>query len=231
MQWLDLALDLILPEPCPGCGGVPARTLPVPLCGDCVDALWPLPRPLPLGSGQRTAVALGHYEGPLGRALLNAKARGRPRVLRALGELAAERLHRRVPVVDAVVPVPSSMRRGVDSAQLIAGPIAGRLGVPVRLVVERVSLAGQKGRNALERRVHAADAYRVPVTASTRLPERVLLVDDVYTTGATLQACTDELLGAGVRRVHVAALTVAGDDFLESVEGLLGEPEPDSIRF
>ena len=72
MQWLDLTLDVFFPQSCPACGAPPARTGPLSLCTRCDEALWHLPRALPLGPGQRTAVALGAYEGPLGRALLHA---------------------------------------------------------------------------------------------------------------------------------------------------------------
>jgi predicted amidophosphoribosyltransferase len=221
MQWLDLTLDIFLPESCPGCGGTPARTVPMPLCEACVAELWACPRPIPRGDGQRLSIALGRYEGPLGRALLNAKSRSRRRVLQGMGGWAADRVVGRVPTVDAVVPVPSSLKRGMDTALLLAGPVARRLGVPVRPLIERVSTRGQRGRDALQRRVHAADAYRVPAPDGVVMPDRVLLLDDVCTTGATLDACTQELLGAGVRRVYVLALTVAGADYLDSVEAEL----------
>ena len=202
------------------------RTVPMPLCAACVDLLWKLPRPVSMAGGPRLTVALGAYQGPLGRALLNAKTRGRRRVLRGLGEWAAERIHRRLPVVDAVVPVPSSMRRGVDTAWDLAGPIARRLGVPRVELVKRISMDGQRGRDALERRVHAAAAYRAPVADGQALPDRVLLVDDVFTTGATMRACTDELLGAGVRRVYGVALAVAMADDLDGVEHYLDTEVP-----
>lgn len=225
MEWLDLALDLVFPEPCPSCGGEPARTVPMPLCSACVGQLWPLPRVVQLEKGPRLVVALGRYEGPLGRTLLQAKRGSRTRVLTGLGRWTTERLVGRVPEVDAVVAVPSSMRRGVDTAHLLAKPLAAQLGVPLLPLIRRVSREGQRGRDALERRVHASTAYRVPVPAHGDLPDRVLLIDDVCTTGATLQACTDELLGAGVRRVYGAALTVAGADYLEGVEAALGDDD------
>lgn len=209
MQWLDLTLDVFFPQLCPACGAPPARTGPLSLCAHCDDALWLLPRALPLGPGQRTAVALGAYEGPLGQALLHAKAGGHRRALHRLGCWAAHRLAHRLPPVDAVVPVPSSLARGFDSARLVAGPVAKRVGVPLMPLIQRVSRHGQRGRNAILRRGRAAEAYRVPAPETHQLPARVLLFDDVHTTGSTLSACTQELLGAGVRRVHVVALTTA----------------------
>jgi predicted amidophosphoribosyltransferase len=224
MQWLDLTLDLFFPEPCPACGGVPARTLPLSLCARCTDALWSLPRALPRGPGQRTAVALGTYEGPLGRALLHAKAGAHRRALRRMGQWSADRLAHRLPPVDAVVPVPSTMARGMDTARLLAEPIARRLGIPVCLLIQRVSERGQRGQSASLRRCRAFGAYRVPVADGVHLPARVLLLDDVRTTGSTLNACTQELLGAGVRRVHVVALTVARPELDARAEAMTGLP-------
>ena len=166
---------------------------------------------MPRGPGQRTAVALGAYDGPLGQALLHAKSGGRRRALRGLGSWAAEQLAGRLPRVDAIVPVPSSMAHGLDAVLELSGPVGKRLGVPVVSMIERSSPRGQHGRSAEARRALAHQSYRVPAPRSASLPDRVLLFDDVRTTGATLDACTQELLGAGVRRVHVVTLTVASD--------------------
>ncbi len=224
MQWLDLTLDLFFPDTCPACGGIPARTLPLALCGRCIPELWSLPRAMPRGPGQRTAVALGDYEGPLGRALLHAKSGGRRRALHGLGCWAAEQLAGRVPSVDAIVPVPSSMAHGLDPVLVLSRPVGTRLGVPVVPLVERVSSMGQHGRTAGARRALAHQSYRVPVLDHVRPPQRVLLFDDVRTTGATLDACTQELLGAGVRRVHVVTLTVASGERRRGLGPLTGLP-------
>lgn len=227
MQWLDLSLDVFFPEPCVGCGAQPARAIALPLCGPCTEGLWRFPRPVDTEPGQRTAFALGTYEGPLGRALLDAKTRARPRMLRALGNYVAGVAAGRLPRVDAVVPVPSTRRHGLDAAQLIAKPLARALGVPVLPLVARERWSGQKGLSASARRRQAAATYRVPDRGdgAPPLPRRVLLFDDVRTTGATLDACAQELLGAGVFRVHVLTVVSAGANYLSTVEGLLGEEE------
>ena len=211
MHWFDLTLDLFLPDSCPACGRPPARTLPLPLCELCAQELWRFPRPLQPQLGQRTAWCLGTYRGPLGRCLLRAKTRGLSGQLSAMGELVGRQLHRRVPRVDTVVPVPSSRRRGIDSSHLLAREAARCLGVPMRRLLHRINWSGQRGQSVHGRRRQAARSYRASATPADGLPlpRRVLLLDDVKTTGATLEACTQELLGAGVEVVHAVAVVAA----------------------
>ena len=95
------------------------------------------------------------------------------------------------------------MRRGVDHAELIARHLAVLSGVPVRRFLRRVGAGQQTGRNGRERR---GGPRFVASTACAGL--RVLVVDDVVTTGSTLVSACGELLRAGA--AGVAAVTVAG---------------------
>ncbi len=96
-------------------------------------------------------------------------------------------------------------RRGFDQAELLARAVGKKLGLPVVSLLKRLDGAGQTGLNR-EQRFGAIQfkfvARRVPSGA-------VLLLDDVVTTGATLQAATRVLLQVGVPQVHglVAAAT------------------------
>ncbi len=107
----------------------------------------------------------------------------------------------------AVVPVPSASarrrRRGFDPAALLAAELATRLRLPVADCLGRSGRAPrQLGAGRSERR--APGRIRVRVTGP--VPERVLLVDDVHTTGATLAACAAALRAGGAGQVRAATL-------------------------
>jgi ComF family protein len=99
-------------------------------------------------------------------------------------------------------------RRGFNQAELLAQEIARRSATPVRRSVRRIrGTAPQAGLTHAKRRQNVAGAFRV---AGRVEGMRVLLVDDVLTTGATASACARALKAAGAERV--AVLTVARAD-------------------
>ena len=102
-------------------------------------------------------------------------------------------------VVDAVTWAPTSprrrRRRGFDQAELLARALGREAGWSVTSLLKRVDAAGQTGRNRSQR-------SRAPVFDSPRPPPpKVLVVDDIITTGATLQAAAKSLIRAGAERV------------------------------
>jgi ComF family protein len=108
----------------------------------------------------------------------------------------------------AIVAVPPQRarlrRRGFDPAHALAADVARRLGVPLEPCLSRRDRAGrQVGTGRRSRR----SPGRIAIELRAAPPARVLLVDDVHTTGATLEACARVLRAAGCR--HVAAVTYA----------------------
>jgi ComF family protein len=151
------------------------------------------------------------YEGPLREAIHSLKFGRRRALASPLGDLTAQQCAISLPDgIDTLIPVPRARararERGFNQAALLARRIGRRLEIPVRSHwLARVrSTRPQSDLSAAERRANVRDAFR----ASARVAGRhVLVVDDVLTTGATLDACARALRAAGARRV--GALTVA----------------------
>jgi predicted amidophosphoribosyltransferase len=99
--------------------------------------------------------------------------------------------------VEAVVPVPPHRgrrrRRGYDPAGVLAVAVAERLGLPLMRCLSRGGGRRQVGAGRAQRR----DPHRLAIELRRTPPQRVLLVDDVHTTGATLDACARALAAAG----------------------------------
>lgn len=137
------------------------------------------------------------------------KYRSDPGAFTAMGARLAEAGAGRLPRLDAITPVPIPHRRrllrGFDQAELLAIPVARRLGVPVLRMLRRIEPTEQSTRSARQRVIGARGAF---AHVGAPAPERVLLIDDVITSGATARACAEALLCAGARQVHL--LCVAG---------------------
>ena len=190
-------LDLLLPLRCAACGASGA-----PVCHACVRSMRPATHLAP-PEGLDSCVAAFAYEGAA-RAVVASLKYGRHRGTTAW---IARLLAARAPVVPHLVvtwaPTTSTRRRtrGFDQAELLARAVARRLRRPVLPLLGRASGPQQTGRPVLDRR-HVT-AFRPTRVA----PTRVLLVDDVVTTGATLGAAAAALRVAGAR--HVDGLAFA----------------------
>ena len=189
-----------------GCG-VPLLSPHTAVCGRCRRGLSPFAR----------GASLGPYHGALRVVIHELKYRGRRRAAAQL----AQRLDREPRVrevlggADALVPVPLHPRRlrerGFNQAELLAAELGGRAGVPVSsgTLVRRTDTASQAGLTAARRRANVAGAFAV--RHRSRVAGRVLvLIDDVYTTGATARACAGALRAAGAAEVRL--VTVARVD-------------------
>jgi ComF family protein len=158
------------------------------------------------------------YGAPLDRHIHALKYRGARRLGRALASLLAEHVRERALHVDALVPVPLHAQRfrerGYNQAAEIARALGAALGLPVLLrgVVRRGAQAPQTGRGAAERRFGVMGAFAAQRSLRGC---RLAIVDDVLTTGATVNALGEVLLAAGAARCEAWAVARTPDAQVE----------------
>lgn len=126
--------------------------------------------------------------------------------------------HRQIVEAELIAPVPLHrgrlFQRRYNQAAEIARPIAARAGVTFApdLLVRRRATESQQGKSGDARRRNLAGAFAVaPGRAAAVAGRRVLVIDDVMTTGATLEGCARALKAAGAARVDVAVVARVKD--------------------
>lgn len=192
-------------DACPVCAGKLGAGAAPSSCRDCA-------RLKPRFTGCVTA---GGYDGRLGELVRRLKYGRRPELAWPLGRLLAEsiRLEPGGPT-DLIVPIPipwrRRLRRGFNQAELIAGELRRPLRTPVAsgLLLRTGTPPAQAGLSPAQRLKAPRGTMRVAGPRRVR-GRRVLVVDDVFTTGATLNEAARTLLRAGAREVRVAVVARA----------------------
>lgn len=244
--WGRASLDLVFARQCANCAAPLSGPPEQLLCDACCATLAGVPSlrcprcaarvavALPQGAGCAACrprrlkfdrvFPLGSYEGALRQAVLRLKRPGHEALALALGTLLAEHVGRALAALplDAVVPVPMHwqrrLARGTNSPELLAEPVARWLRLPLarRLLRRRRNTPMQTDLSPPQRFQNIRGAFAVskgyPLAAA-----RLLLVDDVLTTGATASEAAATLLRAGAASVSVAV--VARTDYAEPSAG------------
>ena len=212
---------------CPGCWK-DVNFIRPPLC----DVLG---MPLPFDTGERTvsaaafahppaydrARAVAHFSGAMRTLVHQLKYADRHDARTLFGRWLAEAGRDLRPGVDIIVPVPLSrlrlLLRHFNQAAVLAAELSRQTGVPMDpMLLKRTRWTrSQVGMTRDQRRRNIAGAFGVPRHRRARLEGRnVLLVDDVVTTGATVDACARTLKRAGAARVDVLALALVTNETL-----------------
>ena len=185
---------------------VQSQTSDPNLCGQCLSKKPP----------QNQTIALFSYHFPVDRLITRLKFSQKTHYARVLGQLLANTVknnYKKGDFPDAIMPVPLSRQRlrerGFNQATLLAKPVARALDIPLlKHHCERSKHTdAQSGLNAITRRrnVHNAFVLRKPLNCKRahrlRPIRHIAIVDDVMTTGATLESLAHTLLKGKVQRV------------------------------
>jgi ComF family protein len=207
---LNAGIDLLFPPRCAGCGRVDARW-----CFQCQRDLDSLaihllrPRLPPLLGGAATGV----HEGKLQQAVHALKYNATQELAAPLGERLIAAARTLNWSFDMITPVPlhtsRQKERGYNQSQLLGAYMAQVLGIPCypSALLRWRNTPPQVGLNREQRQANVSGAFRADPALVAN--QRVLLIDDVYTTGATLQDCARAALEAGANAVYSLTVTAA----------------------
>jgi ComF family protein len=218
---LGHVLDTLFPIHCAGC-----QKIGQVLCPSCIAQIQPLPSPMcdfcgtplstygvckncqyhrPKLSGQR---AVGLYDEPLRGCIHQLKYDGNVRLAAPLGLMLAQAFRQYGMQADMLIPVPLHkdryQQRGYNHALLLAEVCSAHIGVPMKdnILVRHRATVAQVDLHPREPYQNVAGAFTCSPYANNVLNGRnILIIDDVSTTGATLEACATPLFKAGAEEV------------------------------
>lgn len=240
---LQQGLDLLFPPRCAGC-----RRSGYLLCPTCLRGMQPLPPPfcrhcgLPLPTEAASCPACRQhrlhlhglrcvqlYQNVLISTIHALKYTGQPRLAEPLGLLLARAFTQYGMRADGLIPLPlhsqRQQQRGYNQATLLARSCAAHLHIPCRedLVARTRATRAQVGLNAQQRQQNVSGAFALaPTTQSRSLAGTTLvIIDDVCTTGATLEACAAPLYAAGAREIWGLVLGRPGNRVQDASTNML----------
>ena len=214
MKLYHFLMELLFPPKCVLCRKL-LKSGEIDLCRECrADA--------PEYAGKKINIrfldsfaAVWYYEGNVRRSLLRFKFYNARSYGVSYGRILAMRLQREYPDgFDMLTWVPVSrlrkLRRGYDQVELLAKAVGRELGLSPVPTLKKIRNNRPQSRlkDPAARRANVLGAYRLLEGAAVK-GQRVLLLDDILTTGATAGECARVLLSAGAKEVHCAAIAAA----------------------
>lgn len=228
-QWASMFLDALFPRRCPVCGKIPETNR---ICPSCLNKLSFVTSPTCKKCGKEIAeetieycldcarhphsfsygISLLNYNEAAARSMAAVKYKNKREYLDFYAEEAVRRCGRQLLAmqVDALVPVPVHPKRrrarGFNQAEVLAEKLGEALSLPVwrnRLVRSR-NTEPQKDLTPAERLKNLEQAF----TAAPVTGKKLLLVDDIYTTGSTIEACSRALKKAGAEKIYFFTLCI-----------------------
>ena len=208
-EWI---LDILWPKKCLGCGREGTY-----ICKDCeiflseVDStgspqvVFKMKEAEPLSLEPLSLMSIWEYEGLMEKLILKIKYDGCYDIINELVEKAFEKIELNLPADTYITYVPMYKKkekgRGFNQAELIAGKVGEKINRPVVKLLEKIKdNRSQVGLGPQERMENVRDVFTAVPMKEVK-PLSVLIVDDVYTTGATMGECIKVLKKVGIKNV------------------------------
>ena len=191
---------------CDKCGKALPDTYHGNLCYDCMQRKHYFDRGY-------SCLTYGYYER---QVLMDYKYNNKGYLGKKLGDILYDRISLENLSIDVIIPVPVSKarlrKRGYNQSEVMARRLASRMGVKVdgRSLVRKMNTGLLRSLNPAERELALQGAFEV-VNESAVEGKRILLIDDIYTTGATADACSKVLREAGALEILVLSLASGGN--------------------
>lgn len=228
LSWVRPVVDFVFPPLCLGCGEYEEQRGPVcatcrhridvvdhPICLACLESLPEVDSCPICGDESLVLYAYGHYQEPLDQIVIQFKFHGITHVAGIFGRLLVEKYLSRLQSLSAdyLLPVPlhpgRENRRGYNQAALLARELSAGLDIPV--AEDRLRRVHRRRPQSRMRRVKRAEnvkgVFRCDIPG---IGERVLLVDDVVTSGSTAAEAQRVLQESGYRVIGVIAIAHGG---------------------
>lgn len=178
------------------------------LCSDCWQQLpW---YKQPIERHEHSILCAYHYDFPIDRIIQTYKYEQQ---LQYQNLLAHSLLNLRLPKIQAIVPMPISIERlkerGYNQMLIIAKLMARELKIPVWQPVIRAAQHSQKGLSRTERIENIEDQFQI-INTEKRKYKKVLIIDDVVTTGSSIHALSQALDKLGCQQIYTACIAAGG---------------------
>ncbi len=208
-QTLQLLIDIIYPKRCLLCGNIISFGDKGPICEDCMKNVAYADPSLQTDRG----FSLFEYKGEIRKAIFHLKYDGNKALGKSFATLLYEAfIKNKMPIdFDEIVPVPISEKRlkerGYNQTELIARELSALTKIPYSSGLIRIKeTAPQNDLGISERAENVKDAFD---TKGSFEGKRILLIDDIFTTGSTINECTRMLLKAGAADVKYCTVAKA----------------------
>lgn len=209
MHFFGQILNALLPPACIGCGAH-ISSIKKPFCSICdiaIEKIPPVYHP-PKNSPLQMVISPFEYGGKIAEVIIKAKHSKDPVLIDILSRFSIELLPSTISPFDMIIPVPLHLKRlrqrGFNQSCIIAKNLSRKIKIPYQraILIRTINTPSQGKLSRTDRFENVTKCFSIASSNKNHIADRnILIVDDVFTTGATCLSCARTLLQAGAKAV------------------------------